>query len=184
MTTERLDALEERLYAIEDLMRRFVDEVIFNGAIVLDIARRSGIELPFGADKISAKAADLRERIDAASRTICQHPRIPCTPTATPGSIRSRSVRSHSTAPLCRCSRCSPPLRLAGAPRPRRPRAGRSPRSVPRPAVRYCVRPFRGACQTTYFLYTSATNFLYRFLRGLGGARASHRRQCLMFPTG
>ena len=55
---------EERLAAIEDLMRRFVDELTFNGAVVLETARRSGIELPFDIDEINAKAAELRELID------------------------------------------------------------------------------------------------------------------------
>ena len=57
---------DERLAAIEDLMRRFVDELTFNGAVVLETARRSGVDLPFDIDEINAKAAELRERIDAA----------------------------------------------------------------------------------------------------------------------
>ena len=57
---------EERLAAIEDLMRRFVDELTFNSAVVLETARRSGVDLPFDIDQINAKAAELRERVDAA----------------------------------------------------------------------------------------------------------------------
>ncbi len=53
-----------RLEDLEDLLRRIVDELTFDSAVVLEIARRTGIELPFDIDRVNDRAAELRQRID------------------------------------------------------------------------------------------------------------------------
>lgn len=53
-----------RLNDLEDLLRRIVDELTFDSAVVLEIARRTGVKLPFDIDTVNDRAAELRERID------------------------------------------------------------------------------------------------------------------------
>lgn len=67
-----MDLTEERIWELQNILRKLVDAVTFNGALTFSIARGTGVELPYSIEVINDRSAELIKEINVTFDAILE----------------------------------------------------------------------------------------------------------------